>query len=105
MTAVESHADSWENRRLCSDEACIGVIGRDGRCTECGKPGGDPIPHPATDPIAAPEPGIAAPPSAPTPAAGASDDWDQRRLCSDEACIGVIGPDGRCRECGKPVAT
>ena len=25
-----------------------------------------------------------------------------RRLCSDDSCIGVIGEDNRCRECGKP---
>jgi hypothetical protein len=31
-------------------------------------------------------------------------EWDNRRLCSDENCIGVIGPDGRCKECGKPCA-
>ena len=30
------------------------------------------------------------------------DDWENRILCSDESCIGVIGPDGRCKECGKP---
>ncbi|MDR0354128.1 MAG: zinc ribbon domain-containing protein [Deltaproteobacteria bacterium] len=24
-------------RQLCSDESCIGIIGRDGLCTECGK--------------------------------------------------------------------
>jgi len=29
-------------------------------------------------------------------------DWDQRVLCSDGNCIGVIGPDGRCKICGKP---
>lgn len=29
-----------------------------------------------------------------------ADDWDQRVLCPDEACIGTIGPDGRCRMCG-----
>ena len=29
-------------------------------------------------------------------------EWEQRTLCSDESCIGVIGPDGRCKECGKP---
>ena len=29
-------------------------------------------------------------------------EWEQRKLCSDESCIGVIGPDGRCKECGKP---
>ena len=27
-------------------------------------------------------------------------DWDSRTLCSDESCIGVIGADGRCKECG-----
>jgi len=26
--------------------------------------------------------------------------WESRTLCSDENCIGVIGPDGRCKECG-----
>ena len=30
------------------------------------------------------------------------DDWENRILCSDENCIGVIGPDGRCKECGRP---
>ena len=34
----------------------------------------------------------------------ADEDWDSRVLCSDESCIGVIGPDGRCRECGRPYA-
>jgi hypothetical protein len=29
-------------------------------------------------------------------------EWEQRTLCSDESCIGVIGPDGLCKECGKP---
>ncbi|MFZ1201852.1 MAG: hypothetical protein WAO07_16905, partial [Desulfobacterales bacterium] len=34
--------------------------------------------------------------------ASAGDDWDRRILCSDGNCIGVIGHDGRCTECGKP---
>jgi hypothetical protein len=25
----------------------------------------------------------------------------KRRLCSDESCIGIIGPDGVCTDCGK----
>ena len=29
-------------------------------------------------------------------------DWENRTLCSDESCIGVIGSDGRCKECGLP---
>lgn len=30
------------------------------------------------------------------------DQFANRVLCSDGNCIGVIGPDGRCKECGKP---
>jgi hypothetical protein len=25
----------------------------------------------------------------------------QRQLCPDESCIGIIGPDGVCTDCGK----
>src|SRR5215831_477757 len=28
-------------------------------------------------------------------------EWDQRQLCPDGSCIGVIGPDGTCRVCGR----
>ena len=31
----------------------------------------------------------------------ADDDWENRRLCPDGNCICVIGPDGRCKECGR----
>ena len=27
---------------------------------------------------------------------------EERVLCSDDTCIGLVGPDGRCKECGKP---
>lgn len=37
-TETESEKDSdWGSRKLCSDENCIGVIGPNGYCTECGK--------------------------------------------------------------------
>ena len=29
-------------------------------------------------------------------------DWENRVLCHDGNCIGVIGPNGLCKECGKP---
>ena len=31
-------------------------------------------------------------------------DWDNRRLCSDGNCIGVINEEGVCNICGKPYA-
>ncbi len=105
--AADPVAVDWESRRLCGDENCIGVIGPDGRCRECGRPcePGEVLEdrssaaHPAEAPAEEPP----APPTA-DPAAGADDEWENRRLCSDGNCIGVIGSDGRCRECGKPYA-
>jgi hypothetical protein len=100
-------AVDWENRRLCGDGNCIGVIGPDGRCKECGRPAepGGVFEEPGAEAPSAVEPAVQ--PSSPPPAAaagGAQNDWENRRLCSDGNCIGVIGPDGRCRECGKPYA-
>ena len=102
----------WENRRLCPDESCIGIIGPDGRCTECGRladsvseqePSDDRV-HPTLDQRPDPPP---APSAAETEETGKrpepleDDDWQSRRLCPDESCIGIIGPDGRCTECGR----
>lgn len=91
--------EDWENRTLCSDESCIGTIGPDGKCKECGKvyEGELPADHgtPSSKPVAE-----AAHKEEDT--STEDDDWGKRVLCSDESCIGVIGPDGRCKECGKP---
>ena len=91
--------DGWENRILCSDESCIGVIGADGRCKECGKPYQQP-PDEQRDSAQSPAVLQADPDERPTPRS--DDGWENRILCSDESCIGVIGADGRCKECGKP---
>ena len=114
--------DEWDRRILCSDGACIGIIGPDGRCKECGKPYEGTLPEPP------PDEGHAAPAGESFDAAAteeetadsgetdadadgrpaqesdadSDDEWENRRLCSDGACIGVIGSDGRCKECGKP---
>jgi len=29
------------------------------------------------------------------------DEWDMREVCPDGACVGVIGPDGLCKVCGR----
>jgi len=104
----------WDNRILCSDGNCIGVIGPDGHCQECGNKYEGTLPETiASDkesqPSAEDESRTGAdidaqpPPSADVPSEEKteSDDWANRQLCSDGNCIGVIGPDGRCRECGK----
>ncbi|MBP7342101.1 MAG: hypothetical protein PHG54_01955 [Smithellaceae bacterium] len=93
--------EDWDKRILCSDGACIGVIGPDGKCKECGKPYEGVLPEGHGQPTqqpAAEEEAVAAVPEA------EDEDWDKRILCSDGACIGVIGPDGKCKECGKPPA-
>ena len=100
----------WEQRTLCSDESCIGVVGPDGRCKECGLPYEWPI-------DVTKEEGIASDVEETAPDSDRSEEledigehdsepeadleWEQRTLCIDESCIGVIGPDGRCKECGK----
>jgi len=32
----QAHMSNWEQRRLCPDGACLGVIDSRGRCTACG---------------------------------------------------------------------
>ena len=107
---MASAEEDWDRRILCSDGNCIGIIGEDGCCRSCGKPyaGEQPLPaspddendeEPPVETVAAPPASTEAPP-ADEPAV--DDDWENRRLCIDESCIGVIGPDGRCNECGKP---
>lgn len=111
----ETGADiDWENRTLCSDESCIGVIGSDGRCKECGKP------YEGTLNVAADSSQLAVDKeeaesdqdafaaedddtvSGEEDSGDGDSDWGERKLCSDGNCIGVIGSNGRCKECGKP---
>lgn len=107
----------WENRKLCSDPACIGVIGPDGRCKECGKsyegeafedspfaePEFDSESESETDEIVEDQGEEYVETETYDDEESVTDeDWANRKLCSDPACIGVIGADDRCKECGKP---
>lgn len=102
--------EEWEKRRLCPDGNCIGVIGPDGCCKECGrkvgKGDGAPVSsEPHEESRGESEDGgqdAAAGGWDDDPAVAADDEWENRTLCSDESCIGVIGPNGTCRECGTP---
>jgi hypothetical protein len=122
-TAMPNKSDNsptdleWEARTLCSDEDCIGVIGPEGRCLECGRVYDGDLPE-NIDVVMPPseeedgagvENGVEADasdgvaPASETERQDADDEWAHRRLCEDENCIGVIGPDGRCMECGRKV--
>ena len=107
--------DDWENRVLCSDGNCIGVIGADGHCKECGKPYEGELPEQDWDSSTQADvefqdqfsedenddENIDVRQAVEEPADD-DDDWENRVLCSDGNCIGVIGSNGRCKECGKP---
>ena len=88
-------------RKLCPDGACVGVIGADGLCGECGRTeaqaaAGDERP----DSFGAIDDGPSgAPGDGDAPAAGGFD--PRRKLCDDGACVGVVGADGVCAVCGR----
>jgi hypothetical protein len=98
-----SHTDDdWENRILCPDESCIGIIGPDGRCKECGQAYDSSQAGESSESQTDSELDDDMDASEPSRTDFADSDWENRTLCSDESCIGVIGPNGRCKECGKP---
>ena len=94
----------WDNRELCPDGACVGVI-TGGRCNVCGKAGSGKVAEAAaaaeTDAETETETEADAATETATEA-GSGDAWDTRKLCPDGACVGVIGASGRCGVCGKP---
>jgi hypothetical protein len=107
MAASDDQESNFDPRRkLCPDGSCVGIIGSDGKCTVCGTadPGGD------AEVAATPwdreddqnEASEVAPSEESLGTESSATGFDpNRRLCSDDACIGVIGKDNRCSECGR----
>jgi hypothetical protein len=101
--------EDWEKRTLCSDGSCIGTIGNDGRCKECGKAYEGILNITASSSVIQTEQKIDNVTSLPQnqeiikTSSSEDADWDNRVLCSDGCCIGTLGPDGLCKECGKPL--
>jgi len=92
MIAVEdgeSGAEDEDDRELCPDGGCIGLIGDDGRCNVCGRPREDV----AAEETWATDGGA----EGRIEVEGGDED---RELCPDGSCIGLIGPNGRCKVCG-----
>lgn len=104
----------WEERTLCPDDSCIGVLGPDGRCCLCGlrgdlsrprhvgTPSSPAILEPGAETEPESEPITAAAASAENHDAAAADDdaFSQRELCSNDSCIGVLSAAGVCPLCG-----
>jgi hypothetical protein len=104
----------WDQRILCPDGSCVGVIGDDGLWKVCGRAapnwGDERKRGLEADAIADEEDdgeyeddevdeGEAAALEPESPAQ--IGDWKERKLCPDGACVGVIGDDNKCRTCGR----
>jgi hypothetical protein len=101
-------SDSFDpqRRRLCADGSCVGLVGADGRCRVCGlaHPEGAsaaaayaPVEDPANDDLEADD-GFDLQAADAEPGSGFN---PARGLCPDGSCVGVLGPDGRCKLCGR----
>ncbi|MBL4632762.1 MAG: hypothetical protein JKY56_02760 [Kofleriaceae bacterium] len=120
-----------DHRRLCPDGGCIGVLGPDGSCKECGHVGDDVTSDPRLRGLTLSQYDDDSDEDDEDDECDQDDDddeWDEdddeshedddsdgngddsrddlpstfadRRLCPDGACIGVVGTDGSCPECG-----
>lgn len=105
-------SEDWEERTLCPDDSCIGVLGPDGRCYICGLRGDLSRPHFFGPPISSPsvEAGADLATAETVTAAesresqgGQADDGDdflRRELCPNDSCLGVLSAAGVCPLCG-----
>lgn len=120
--------DEWDQRVLCPNGACNGVIGPDGTCKVCGHvmpnwgdermrglsddPDEDEVDEDEDDgELADDEDGEESGEDGGDDADDEDDgeddgedepaEWEERKLCDDGACVGVIGDDGKCTVCGK----
>ena len=110
----------WDQRILCPDGGCVGVIGDDGLCKVCGRAapnwGDERKRGLEADAVVGEDETVDdeyeddeelegeeedgdedLEPEAPV----AVGEWKERKLCPDGACVGVIGDDNKCRVCGK----
>ena len=120
MSTKQDDSFDPSQRRLCPDGSCLGLLGSDGRCKVCGtldpawtgaSPSSEPPALRTPEPESRGEPAGKAdggPPNEdkadaePATASDAEAAFDPtRRLCPDDACIGVIGSDNKCSVCGR----
>jgi hypothetical protein len=104
---VEETGFTLEGRVLCGDDSCVGTVGPDKRCKVCGKPceGDAEVGSGATvqgsDDVERARPAVADDASAENRPGDDDAAPGERMCCPDDACIGIIGPNGECGICGK----
>lgn len=93
----EKIKEDWDTRRLCMNALCLGVLSRDGSCSECGKGAQQAEKTRGTEQISSKR--EAAQQDAHM---GTGVDFSARVLCVDPLCLGVV-EEGRdsCNMCGK----
>ena len=112
MTAMIQDSQPFDEaeRVLCLDGTCIGLVSADGRCKVCGRPGPAPGPAAALAVEHSRQAAGAAPAGSEVGDVAVenelahpeeADEFSERRLCEDGACIGVLAEDGRCKVCGR----
>jgi hypothetical protein len=103
----ESSEGFDEGRELCDDGNCLGVI-VDGVCNVCGAAADGTVRErsPGAPDRARADEGDAraAHGHDGSPASDGAFDED-RQLCPDGACTGLLGSDGKCKECGRSAAS
>ena len=99
---MEETEFTLEGRVLCSDDACIGTVGPDRRCKVCGRPyEGQETPVEASAAHEPPAPSEDVEEAADAAEGPSHEEPSERVCCPDDACVGLIGPDGKCGTCGK----
>lgn len=95
--------ESLQERVPCPDEMCVGIIGPSGRCGTCGRVAEPGTPLPSEPESSAADVDENEEPAAVEEREAATDGFDaeERVLCPDEMCTGILGPDGRCGTCGR----
>jgi hypothetical protein len=103
-------------RLLCSDGACVGVIGSDGTCKVCGRVAPnwgdernrglvtDDHDHDEDEDLEDDDEDddeVDDEVEDRGPLGPGDEGWEDRKLCPDDSCIGVIGDDFACKVCGR----
>jgi hypothetical protein len=110
---MDEKSFSLEDRILCSDGACIGLVGSDGRCKLCGKVYEGDISLDKKDVEKDADEATLSDDTGPMNTEIEAlkiemEEQDQKKendreriCCPDDMCIGIIGKDGKCGTCGK----